>query len=845
MDTTPLESDLLRHRDFLLRLATGLVGGNDAEDLVQDVWAKALEHPREPGSGARGWLARVARNLAVNRFRARSRRQRREQDAARPEGASDSFEEVDERFELGQRVAAAVRALDEPHRAVILLRFFEGLGHAEIAARLELPIATVRTRQQRALARLRERLDREHGGREAWSAGLAGWVTRQGLTAPVAGAAAVLVAASAALVGLAGGAWWFVRAHGAEPPAAGVVAAAAQAPAVGGLRDDPPSQTGTQREALAGAAPHAPRHLVQGRVTGLTPEECAAAEVEVDAKWKHYAIDPPAVRAAVRADGSFEVAVDELMLFAHQWANPKPPDEFVVLVEHPLHLRTPVRVAFERGQRDAAGDTRFDAGALEARDAAVLHGRVLLPDGAPAVGASVAAFFLDAGVPREESVADSKCDAEGRFDLRVERGGDVATVALVEGVRPAQVLAAPRLGQVLDLGPLRLEPGHTLAGRVLRLGMPMPKARVSIWAADPGRSLHRVQGSQVSWIEGRVEWTSAHLEADDDGRFEYGGFAAREFELDAGGTGRMGSLSMRPEVTRVLAPSADLALEFRASLVTLDRTPESPAEVTGKIRVTRDGKEEAAFWFFRASDEPATTFVAPPNTPLSLSIELEGVPPIPLEIVTPGPGEELRRTIAFDPPGAPAALELEWVPPAKLAIDALRVYFASPDGAEKFDRGFYTEDSPDGRFLVEDVPPGRYRVRIHAGWDHLSYTPALDRVLELELRTGETAHERFEFELGGRFQIAAHAPSGELRRAQFRLLDAAGAQVPAVLHAHRDGTDMAVTWCLSPWSANESEALPLGDYELVLWDDDVGEQRVPVRLVAGETTDLAVTLQPK
>jgi hypothetical protein len=42
-----------------------------------------------------------------------------------------------------------------------------------------------------------------------------------------------------------------------------------------------------------------------------------------------------------------------------------------------------------------------------------------------------------------------------------------------------------------------------------------------------------------------------------------------------------------------------------------------------------------------------------------------------------------------------------------------------------------------------------------------------------------------------------------------------------------------------------SEVLPAGDYTLVLWTDDVVEQHFPVRLVAGETTELAVTFPPK
>ena len=59
--------------------------------------------------------------------------------------------------------------LPEPLRAVIVLRYFQGLDWKVVAARLGLPASTVRTRQQRALEKLRSDLDRRcEGGRKAW-----------------------------------------------------------------------------------------------------------------------------------------------------------------------------------------------------------------------------------------------------------------------------------------------------------------------------------------------------------------------------------------------------------------------------------------------------------------------------------------------------------------------------------------------------------------------------------------------------------------------------------------------------------------------------------------------------
>jgi hypothetical protein len=258
-----------------------------------------------------------------------------------------------------------------------------------------------------------------------------------------------------------------------------------------------------------------------------------------------------------------------------------------------------------------------------------------------------------------------------------------------------------------------------------------------------------------------------------------------------------------------------------------------------------DGDRCALFDFRRSSESRATTFLASPNTPLSLSVELEGLAPIPLEIVTPGPGEELVRTLDFRAPPvqAPevrATLELEWLRDPRLALDALRV-----DG-RGFGGSFALDELVDGVVRIEDLAPGRHRVRVHAGWDHLSETHAFDRVLEVELAPGETRRERFSFELGGRLAVDVRAASGERRRARFRLLDADGTRVEEPFHARDaegDRWDEAGLF-LHPYT-HTSPTLPAGDYVLVLWDDDVAEERHPVRLVAGETTALAVTLHPR
>src|SRR6185295_7253069 len=60
--------------------------------------------------------------------------------------------------ESHKRLVLAVMQLDEPYRSTVLLRWFEDLPPREVAARLGVPVETVRTRLKRAHEALRGRL---------------------------------------------------------------------------------------------------------------------------------------------------------------------------------------------------------------------------------------------------------------------------------------------------------------------------------------------------------------------------------------------------------------------------------------------------------------------------------------------------------------------------------------------------------------------------------------------------------------------------------------------------------------------------------------------------------------
>ena len=176
MSSTPAFSaeQLLAHSGWARSLARQLVAdAATAEDVVQETWIAALREQPATDRPLRPWLERVLRNFASNARRNRKTRLRHEQAASGGQSMAASVEEVVAKAEGQQRVVAAVLALQEPYRSVVLLHYYEGLSAAEIARRSETPAGTVRWQLSTGRKLLRDKLDQEAGGdRRAWCTAL-------------------------------------------------------------------------------------------------------------------------------------------------------------------------------------------------------------------------------------------------------------------------------------------------------------------------------------------------------------------------------------------------------------------------------------------------------------------------------------------------------------------------------------------------------------------------------------------------------------------------------------------------------------------------------------------------
>lgn len=141
------------------------------QDLAQEAFVRLYARRKEYQATARfaTFLWRVALNLCYDELRRRRRRFECSLEDLREEagGSGDTLAASDpapdvaaQAAESAAQVRQALAALPEDHRAVVILRHYEHLKFREIAAVLQLPESTVKSRLAEALSQLQQQLNR-------------------------------------------------------------------------------------------------------------------------------------------------------------------------------------------------------------------------------------------------------------------------------------------------------------------------------------------------------------------------------------------------------------------------------------------------------------------------------------------------------------------------------------------------------------------------------------------------------------------------------------------------------------------------------------------------------------
>jgi len=149
------------HLDRIYRYVYYRVGSeSEAEDLTEQVFLKAweaIDRYQLRGAPFAAWLYRLAHNLVIDHYRGRHPNTPLDDIAEAEEPGIDVLVSVENQLEA-EEVREALRKLHPEHQQLIVLRFIEGLSHAEVALLIGKSEGAARVIQHRALQALAKAL---------------------------------------------------------------------------------------------------------------------------------------------------------------------------------------------------------------------------------------------------------------------------------------------------------------------------------------------------------------------------------------------------------------------------------------------------------------------------------------------------------------------------------------------------------------------------------------------------------------------------------------------------------------------------------------------------------------
>jgi RNA polymerase sigma-70 factor (ECF subfamily) len=168
-DPAALEILYDRYSRVVFSFALRILGDRAAaEELLQEVffrtWKQAHHFSEVRGSFVT-WLLSITHNMAIDEIRKQKRRPQRA-DSSDPvlllTNVTDDQESVEDQAansETRAQIISAIRTLPHAQQVVIELAYFRGLTQREIAAELEQPLGTIKTRMRLGIRKLRDYLE--------------------------------------------------------------------------------------------------------------------------------------------------------------------------------------------------------------------------------------------------------------------------------------------------------------------------------------------------------------------------------------------------------------------------------------------------------------------------------------------------------------------------------------------------------------------------------------------------------------------------------------------------------------------------------------------------------------
>ena len=139
------EMFIRNYQNMVFSVSARIVGNlTDAEDVTQEVFIKAYDRFKELRNSGTvgGWLKTVATNLSINHLNRYRARWRFFSEQAEP---IEIAAEVDKESDRKEALELAIRKLPDPQRVPLVLFHFQEMSYEEIAAKLQVSLAKVKS----------------------------------------------------------------------------------------------------------------------------------------------------------------------------------------------------------------------------------------------------------------------------------------------------------------------------------------------------------------------------------------------------------------------------------------------------------------------------------------------------------------------------------------------------------------------------------------------------------------------------------------------------------------------------------------------------------------------------
>ena len=160
-DATAFAMLIRRHQSALVNFFRRLGAHTEAEDVAQETFLRVWRYRTryQPTAKFTTFLFTVARHAWADHLRRMQKRERIAERVKNEMPPHDATAQNTARQRLDTQ--AALNALPEKLRLVVVMSLYQGLKYAEIAAALDVPVGTVKSRMFLAMARLKEFFDVE------------------------------------------------------------------------------------------------------------------------------------------------------------------------------------------------------------------------------------------------------------------------------------------------------------------------------------------------------------------------------------------------------------------------------------------------------------------------------------------------------------------------------------------------------------------------------------------------------------------------------------------------------------------------------------------------------------